>query len=377
MQGDPSHTYITSYSNTAGVDEEFDVWRTTDADGRVLQWATLHGDDSRSIIAGSLSVISTPPPSNSPAPVTSPALTPTRGDPSHSYVGTDSSGDVWDTRDSAGNVLRWSVKPGDDSRNVIAGTLRTISTSSNYANSLPSTPVTVGANQTGLGAATSAPPPAPATNAPPNYVTPGNTTPAAVAPSLYGSSNASRIQGNPQHKYVGSDSKYDYWQITDSDGSVVQWAVLINHDSREIVDGTIKRIGGTAVAPVTQPSTSTAGTGGGGVNGTVGGTNSNGVGTVPFVHPVSKASGNIPASWRRAGTMPNGDPIFSLLDADGATKTFALDTQFQAYWTNGVSSGGLSGAPTASLPVATAATDGKAALFVGLGVVALKAFILS
>lgn len=375
MQADPTHQQL-AVVTIDGV--EYEKWGVVDADGNLITWLTNRDPESSSdVIEGT--VRNEGGASATPAPVTPPTFAPVKGDPSHVYLGTDSRGDRWQVTDKDGAKISWAVRPGDDSRNVIDGSV---------VRDAPRV-ATVANPQSGLGAATNAPAPAVVSNPPPNVVNPSTSTPAAVAPAYYDNApagnagNLSRVQGNSAHRYVGSDATRDFWELTDSDGSVVRWAVLLNRDSREIIEGSIVRenIDGSlaSAGPRVTPGASgpvAGGTGGGGVSGTVTGTNAVSPSVVNFVHPVSKAAGSIPSSWRRAGTLANGDPLFSLVDADGATKTFGLDSNFQSYWTNGAAGGGLANTPSTSLPTVTAATDGKAVIWVGLGVAALKALVL-
>ena len=378
MQADPIHQQLAVITID---DVEYEKWGIVDADGNRITWLTKRDPDSSAdVIEGTLR--NEGGASNTPAPTTPATFAPVKGDASHVYLGTDSRGDRWQVTDKDGAKISWAVRPGDDSRNVIDGSV---------VRDAPRV-ATVANPQGGLGAATNAPAPAVVSNPPPNVVNPSTSTGAAVAPAYYDNApagnagNLSRVQGNAAHRYAGSDATRDFWELTDSDGSVVRWAVLLNRDSREIIDGSIVRVGGTTGTTSTRtnggasgPGASgpvAGGTGGGGVSGTVTGTNSVSPSVVNFVHPVSKASGSIPSSWRRAGTLANGDPVFALVDADGATKTFALDANFQSYWTNGAAGGGLANTPSTSLPTVAAATDGKAVIWVGLGVAALKALVL-
>lgn len=369
MQADSTHQQL-AVIEIDGV--EYEKWGIVDADGNRITWLTKRDPDSSAdVIEGTLR--NEGGATGTPAPTTPPTFAPVKGDASHVYLGTDSRGDRWQVTDTSGAKISWAVRPGDDSRNVIDGSV---------VRDAPRV-TTVANPQAGLGAGTNAPAPATVSNPPPNVVNPSTSTPAVVAPAYYDNApvNASRVQGNAAHRYAGSDATRDFWELTDSDGSVVRWAVPLNRDSREIIDGSIVRVG-SAPAKTTAsngPGASgpvSGGTGGGGVSGSVTGTNAVSPSVVNFVHPVSKAAGSIPSSWRRTGTLPNGDPVFALVDADGATKTFALDANFQSYWTNGAAGGGLANMPTTSQPSVASGTEGKAVLWVGLGVAALKALVL-
>ena len=48
-----------------------------------------------------------------------------------------------------------------------------------------------------------------------------------------------------------------------------------------------------------------------------------------FTHPVSGATGQIPASWVRVGTDGNGNPVFQVQDSSGAIKQFSIDGKLQ------------------------------------------------
>lgn len=126
--------------------------------------------------------------------------------------------------------------------------------------------------------------------------------------------------------------------------------------------------GGTA-SFVSEPVT--GGTGGGGVSGDSGKTNNG----VPFVHPVSGASGVIPVDWNRTGTAANGDPVFTVVDNGGVIQTFALDSQFQAYF-NPVM-GGASAPTTTTTTTKTEKETSTAAIVLGGIAFAAKAFLFS
>lgn len=147
-----------------------------------------------------------PQTSNSPAPL--------QGNPLHVYVGRDSRGDVWQTYDAAGNrVLEWAVAPGNDSRDNLPNTLRDLGPPSRYT----------------IAQGPETPPPA-------NQPTP----------------SAGNI-GDRGHKYVGTDSRGDVYQLYDaSTGNVLEWAVAVNADSRAIIPGTLRNLGAPSAGTVAQ-----------------------------------------------------------------------------------------------------------------------------
>ena len=137
---DASHRYV-------GTDANGDMYELTDAGGRIMRWYVRINDDSRNMIPGSASVVN-PAGSNvgavkPPTPTITPAgdggavaivksqNNPGAGDkipddPTHTYVGTDGGGDYYRLTDAGGNWITWQVKVNDDSRNVIAGTVKNL-----------------------------------------------------------------------------------------------------------------------------------------------------------------------------------------------------------------------------------------------------------
>lgn len=297
-----------------------------------------------------------PPENNEPPQETNNSM---QGDPSHNFVRTDSSGDVWELIDAAGTVLQWSVPPGGDSRDIISGTLHVVAPAPLVIASAPTynpPPQYTGTNTTGLGAASSAPPSAPAASAAPNIVTPPSTVAVTLAPnqSPAVAINSAHIASAAGHRYVGTVGGEDIWQLTDAAGNVVQWRVKINDDSRNVIPGSLVNGAAPVAAPTAAPpvSSATVGTGGGGVSGTAGVTNNVPVptGLVNFTHPVSRAVGQIPNSWVRVGTKSNGDPTFQIRDEAGNLQTFSLDKDLQAYFGDAATVGasGVVAAPDAS-----------------------------
>jgi hypothetical protein len=145
------------------------------------------------------------PPSN-PAPL--PIM---QGDPSHKYVGSDSRGDVYQLVDAGGNVIEWAVAPGDDSRNVLPGTIQNIGAPSS---------MTIAQN----------------------YVPPASGVAVSSGPRI----------GDASHKYVGSDSRGDVYQLVDAGGNVIEWAVAPGDDSRNVIGSTLRNLGAPSSATVAQ-----------------------------------------------------------------------------------------------------------------------------
>lgn len=267
LQGNPLHVYV-------GRDERGDVWQTFDAPGnRVLEWAVAPGNDSRDTLPGTLRDLGPPSPytaaqgPQTPAPARETASTAAAGnigDTAHKYVGTDGRGDVYQLYDAAsGNVLEWAVKVNDDSRNIIPGSLRNLGAPSR---------ATVAQ--------------APAGNATLNTGTPGNQATPTAGNQL--ASAAARTGGTPlaananafagvigdsSHKYVGTDSRGDVYQLYDAAGNrVLEWAVAVNADSRDIIPGTLRDLGPPSGATIAQrTNASTAGSTGSAVPGNISG----------------------------------------------------------------------------------------------------------
>ena len=88
------------------------------------------------------------------------------------------------------------------------------------------------------------------------------------------------LQGDPTHVYVGRDGRGDVWQTFDSAGNrVLEWAVAVNADSRDIIPGTLRDLGAPSRYTVAQrPTASTAGNTGTAIPGSLTGTpNASGV----------------------------------------------------------------------------------------------------
>lgn len=132
-----------------------DVYGITDEAGQVKHWQVSPGDDSRAMIPGTLidssgaKAIGT---GGESQPVTNPVSVPTgtpatpdttratsvatgtSASPDHVLVGKDVSGNnVFRLVDEAGTTLEWAVKPGDDSRNPIPGTMKIFNGSNSQA----------------------------------------------------------------------------------------------------------------------------------------------------------------------------------------------------------------------------------------------------
>lgn len=162
---------------------------------------------------------------------------PTQGDPAHKYVGRDSRGDVWQLFDPAQNrVLEWAVNPGEDSRNILTGTLRdigapsgmTVAQAGGTVNASAAIPTTTNQDTSAPAQSTNLPTSAPATA-------------------------LSRIVGDSRHKYVGTDSRGDVYQLYDpSSDRVLEWAVKINDDSRNMIAGSLRDLGAPSSATTAQ-----------------------------------------------------------------------------------------------------------------------------
>ena len=355
--GDPSHVFV-------GTDSSGDKWKVWDGN-RWVQWSVLPGDDSRNVISGSIvSSGTTPPPPNSTAPAANAAAVAyVVGDSSHRYQGSSNGMDFYQTTDSAGNIVNWAVKMGDDSRKPLPGSVSVVQKTSTAATSTTSATSTT------------------ATNA------------AAVA----------YVVGDSSHRYQGSSNGMDFYQTTDSAGNIVNWAVKMGEDSRKPLPGSVSVVQKTSTSTNANTGNSGAvpgGTGGGGVNGSVNGSTTNGttssgsldgstvngaVNTRQYigVNVLGDAYGLVDdAGTFVAWTVKKGDDSAAVIP--GTLKNYAggkSATNISAYL-SAINTDFASGKPpvdtgTPSTSTTTASTDGKAALFVTLGVVALKAFVLS
>lgn len=233
VQGDPSHVYVGR--EWVGTDL-FDVWQLYRAEsGTVLEWRVKAGYDSRAIIWSTYRDIG--PPSNmtvAQAPAGVYSRTPRKGDPSHWYVGTDYRGDGWQQYlASNGTVQQWFVAPGDDSRNIIAGSNVNLGPWS-AATSVPASAVTGGG---GVTRPPEPPPPPPTTQPQPppvnNTGTTNNTGGYNGGANLPNPGRASF----PSHFYVGRTTTGDFWQLFDGT-NVIQWRVNFGDESGAKIPGT-------------------------------------------------------------------------------------------------------------------------------------------
>ena len=294
--GDTSHKYV-------GTDSRGDVYQIFDGTN-VLEWAVKVGDDSRNVLPGSLvnlgppssmttaqapaATVTTPtvttptaPASNtvnnSPAVVPAPSiaantdLAHVAGDPSHKYVGTDSRGDVYQLFDGT-NVIEWAVKPGDDSRNAIGGTIVNLGPPSSMTTAQATPPATVVNNspQTSVavpGAASTVPgtgtkSQVATVDTPGNYSL-GTTSAASIGtPGVPGTTlvnnPATATVGetpprasSPRHKYVGRDARGDVWQLFDGT-NVIEWAVVPGDPSGNVIQGSLRNLGAPSNMTVAQ-----------------------------------------------------------------------------------------------------------------------------
>lgn len=223
-----------------------DVFQLINESGQTVEWKVRAGDDSRNMLPGSVSLVSgneaTPSRVTTPV-VTAPPIVNTTGataDPTHRLVGTDNAGNqVYRLTDEGGNVVQWTVKRGDDSRNAIPGTMQYVSGSYNQ-------PTTVA-----------------------NGNTPAVTQGGPVArggPGTGGTGTTSTqttTAGNPTHLFVGRD-RYgnDVYQLTDEGGNLVEWAVKHGDDSRTAIAGTVKYVNAGSPSQVDPAFSASAAAGG-------------------------------------------------------------------------------------------------------------------
>lgn len=266
VQGDPAHKYV-------GQDERGQVWQTYDAaQNRVLEWAVAPGSDSRNIIGGSLRDLGAPsamtiaqapagstlnaptstaipttnngdtsaPAQSTNLPTSAPAAAVSRivGDARHKYVGTDGRGDVYQVYDPAGDrVLEWAVAVNDDSRNVIAGSLRDLGAPSSATTAQRSDYT------------------APTTNNSNPSNAPGNATPGAVRTNQNTQTTAGAgqpRQSDARHKYVGRlPGGNDVWQLFDGT-NVIEWQVKGGDESGNMISGTARILGAPSSMTVAQ-----------------------------------------------------------------------------------------------------------------------------
>jgi hypothetical protein len=248
-QGDASHRYVTR-------DSRGDVWQMDDGD-TVLEWAVFAGEDSRSIIPGSLRRIpipAAPVAVFTPAPASAPQImAPNVGDPAHKYVGTDTRGDVYQLFDG-NNVIEWAVQVGADSRNIIPGSARNLGAPSAYTvaqapQELKPLPAFEPANPRPPTATPNTPNPGsygpPQTMPAPSAGVPGSVLINAAPPANLSS------RADPRHVYVGRDTRGDVWQIFDGT-NVLEWASPPGTNSGQIVPGTLRNLGAPSAATIAQ-----------------------------------------------------------------------------------------------------------------------------
>lgn len=172
---------------------------------------------------------------------------PVQGDPAHKYVGQDERGQVWQTFDAAQNrVLEWAVAPGNDSRNIIGGSLRDLGAPSSMTIAQAPAGSTLNApTSTAIPTTTNRD-----TSAPAQATTLPTSAPAAAV---------SRIVGDARHKYVGTDNRGDVYQLYDPAGDrVLEWAVAVNDDSRNVISGSLRDLGAPSSMTTAQRSDYTA-----------------------------------------------------------------------------------------------------------------------
>lgn len=172
---------------------------------------------------------------------------PVQGDPAHKYVGQDERGQVWQTFDAAQNrVLEWAVAPGNDSRNIIGGSLRDLGAPSSMTIAQAPAGSTLNApTSTAIPTTTNRD-----TSAPAQATTLPTSAPAAAV---------SRIVGDARHKYVGTDGRGDVYQVYDPAGDrVLEWAVAVNDDSRNVIAGSLRDLGAPSSMTTAQRSDYTA-----------------------------------------------------------------------------------------------------------------------
>ena len=172
---------------------------------------------------------------------------PVQGDPAHKYVGQDERGQVWQTYDGAQNrVLEWAVAPGSDSRNIIGGSLRDLGAPS--AMTIAQAPAGSTLN-------------APTSTAIPTTTNRDTSAPAQATtlPTSAPAAAVSRIVGDARHKYVGTDNRGDVYQLYDPAGDrVLEWAVAVNDDSRNVISGSLRDLGAPSSMTTAQRSDYTA-----------------------------------------------------------------------------------------------------------------------
>lgn len=269
--------------------------------------------------AGPFTDYSTPSPNvvnfAAPPPVPVMSYTPVQGDPRHSYVRTDAGGDLWTLTtngilgDEAGTIIIWYVLPGHDSREIIPGTYQNLGpVAADGVSVTPSGPVVSPTGAPGTGS-----------------TAPGNQNSVGIVPPVTTTTGSTpvdttvldfnHIADAPGHKYDGSSGLYDFWKLDDG-VNVVRWAVLMGHDSRELIPGTFQIVGPsatttTATAPqIASAGSPTGGLGGGVVNGNVGGA------------PVTNAP--LVAGTRPADAGPISDPRHKYVGRDARGDVYQL-----------------------------------------------------
>lgn len=217
---------------------------------------------------------------------------PNIGDSRHKYIGVTNGNDTYRLVDESGNILVWQVKMGDDSRNVIPGTLENrgnqLSPGPDQPRPAPPAPPLGQATNTGgaapvastatniypdeQGSIPQAPPAMTvgSVNAPANatfaaQVNAQTAASASIAPVTQPSAAPQgHIIGDSSHRYIGSSKTEDFYELTDAAGNIVHWAVPIGHDSREVIDGSlayVKKPGGNpGSSQVINTGTATNGT---------------------------------------------------------------------------------------------------------------------
>lgn len=281
----------------------------------------------------------------SPVTMTPNDSKPNIGDSRHKYIGVTNGNDTYRLVDESGNILVWQVKMGDDSRNVIPGTLenhgnqispgpeqpRPAPPLGQPTNTGPAAPVASTATNIFPDEQGSIPQAPPAlsvgsVNAPANAtfaatVNAQTAASASIAPVTQPSAAPQgHIIGDSSHKYIGSSGTEDFYELTDSAGHIVHWAVPLGHDSREVIPGSLAYV----TKPAGNPGNSQVINTGTATNGTPGSTltQSNSTGAATSVaYWLSRANGR--DTWQMKDEAGN---LIQWQTAAGAPYQAAIDS---------------------------------------------------
>lgn len=149
-------------------------------------------------------------------------------DNTHIYVGSVGERDLYQLTDEGGDLIRWAVATGDDSRAVLPNTVQNLG-----SQPAPNPSISVAPRPALVGTAPSATPAAAG-------------VPGAVASPTNASLSGTATPTSSRAKFIGSANGRDTYQLIDEGGDLIQWQVNAGAPYQEAIGSSVQNLGKTA-----------------------------------------------------------------------------------------------------------------------------------